>query len=93
MTTENTKKTKQNPFIDLIVSIVIPTLILMKLSGESNLGPMGALLLALAFPLVWGLYELIVNKKKNFVAILGIISVLLTGGIGVLELDNKWTIA
>ena len=90
MTTENTKNTKQNPFIDLIVSIVIPTLILMKLSGESNLGPMGALLLALAFPLCWGLYELFVNKKKNFVAILGIISVLLTGGIGVLELDNKW---
>ena len=90
MTTENTKNTKQNPFIDLIVSIVIPTVILMKLSGESNLGPMGALLLALAFPLLWGLYELVINKKKNFVAILGIISVLLTGGIGVLELDNKW---
>ena len=90
MTTQTTTKTKQNPFIDLIVSIVIPTLILMKLSGEDNLGPLGALLLALAFPLGWGLYELVVNKKKNFVAILGIISVLLTGGIGVLELDNKW---
>ena len=75
MTTQITTKTKQNPFIDLLVSIVIPTLILMKLSGESNLGPLGALLLALAFPLGWGLYELVINKKKNFVAILGIISV------------------
>jgi len=90
MTNTTTKTTKQNPFIDLIVSIVIPTLILMKLSGADNLGPLGALLLALAFPLGWGLYELIINKKKNFIAILGIISVLLTGGIGVFELDNKW---
>ena len=43
---------KPRPLIDLAVSILIPSLILMKLSGEDRLGADGALLLALAFPLV-----------------------------------------
>ena len=30
------------------------------------------------------------NRKFNFIALLGIVSVLLTGGIGLLELDLKW---
>lgn len=88
-TTVATQK-KQNPFIDLIVSIVTPSVILMKLSGPDNLGPVFALVLALAFPIGWGLYELIVHKKRNFVALLGIVSVLLTGGIGLFKLDTQW---
>ena len=84
------QKSKESPFIDLIVSIVIPSVVLMKFSGKDDLGPTMALIVALAFPICWGLYELIVNKKRNFIALLGIISVLLTGGIGLLQLDNKW---
>lgn len=85
-----TTQQKQSPFVDLIVSIVIPSVILMKFSGAENLGPVGGLIAALAFPLGWGLYELIVHKKKNFIALLGIVSVCLTGGIGLLKLDNQW---
>ncbi len=81
---------KQNPFMDLIVSIVLPSVVLMKFSGADHLGPVMGLIVALAFPLGWGLYELIVHKKRNFVALLGLISVLLTGGIGLLKLDNQW---
>jgi len=32
-----TDQKKQNPFIDLIVSIVLPSVILMKFSGEDHL--------------------------------------------------------
>jgi len=83
-------KKKQSPFLDIIISIVVPSVILMKLSGDEQLGPTGALIFALAFPIVWGLYELITQGSKNFVAILGIISVLLTGSIGLLKLDSDW---
>ena len=76
--------------VDLLVSIVIPSFVLMKFSGEDDLGAANALILALAFPLGWGLYELIKYKKFNFMAIIGIVSVLLTGGIGLLQLDLKW---
>jgi len=81
---------KPRPLIDLAISIVIPSLILMKLSGEQRLGPDGALLLALAFPLGWGLIELLKYRKFNWIALLGLISVLLTGGIGLLQLDSGW---
>ncbi|MDQ7983642.1 VC0807 family protein [Pseudomonas sp. G34] len=81
---------KPRPFIDLLISIVIPSLILMKLSGEARLGPDGALVLALAFPLGWGAFELVKYRKFNFVALLGLVSVILTGGIGLLHLDNQW---
>ena len=49
-----------------------------------------ALMLALAFPLGWGSFELIKYRKFNFIALLGLVSVLLTGGIGLLKLDNQW---
>lgn len=81
---------KPRPMIDLLVSIIIPSAILMKLSGADDLGASGALIAALAFPLGWGLFELFKYKKFNFIALLGLISVLLTGGIGLLKLDPQW---
>lgn len=81
---------KPRPLIDLLFSIVVPSVILMKLSGDSDLGATTALLLALSFPLGWGLFELVKYKKFNFIALLGLVSVLLTGGIGLLQLDTQW---
>jgi len=89
-TTSNTPTHKPRPLIDLLVSIVIPSVILMKFSGEADLGASGALITALAFPISWGLFELVKYRKFNFIALLGLISVLLTGGIGLLELDTQW---
>ena len=81
---------KPRPMVDLLVSIIIPSAILMKLSGGDDLGASSALIAALAFPLSWGLFELFKYKKFNFIALLGLISVLLTGGIGLLQLDPQW---
>jgi len=81
---------KPRPWVDLLVSIVIPSVILMKFSGDQHLGSVNALILGLAFPLGWGLFELIRYHKKNFIAVLGLVSVGLTGGIGLLELDAGW---
>ena len=81
---------KPRPLVDLLVSIVIPSFVLMKLSAEHDLGASGALIVALLFPLSWGLFELIRYKKTNFIALLGLVSVLLTGGIGLLQLDAQW---
>ena len=81
---------KSNPLIDLLVSIIIPSIVLMKFSGEADLGPAGALIVALAFPIGWGMYELIRFQVKNCIAVLGLVSVLLTGGIGLLQLDAQW---
>jgi hypothetical protein len=80
----------ENPWISLLVNIAIPALILMKLSGEDRLGPVYGLLVALAFPLTYGIVDLIRRRKVNFISALGVVSILLTGGIGLLQLDPKW---
>ena len=81
---------KPRPMIDLLVSIILPSVILMKFSGENDLGASGALITALAFPLGWGIFELIKYRKFNFIALLGLVSVLLTGSIGLFKLDTQW---
>ena len=80
----------RNPLIDLLVAIVVPSVILMKWSGAQDLGAVGALLLALAFPLGWGARDLLRQRQLNFFAVLGFVSILLTGGIGLLQLDTQW---
>ena len=81
---------KPRPLVDLLVSLVIPSIILMKFSESDAFGATTALIVALAFPLGWGLSERFRYKTLNFIAALGLISVLLTGGIGLLQLDPQW---
>lgn len=81
---------RENPWLSLIVNIAIPAVILMKFSTEETLGPVGGLVAALAFPLTWGIVDLVRDRRWNFISILGVISILLTGGIGLLELDPRW---
>ncbi len=85
-----TDTAKSNPLIELLITLVVPALILMKLGGPEHLGAVPALLLALALPLVWGTLDLIRCRKLNLFATLGLVSILLTGGIGLLQLDNQW---
>lgn len=83
-------KRKSNPLLELLVNIVVPSIILMKFSGEQDLGAVGALVLALAFPLGWGGWEMVTQRKLNLFSALGLVSILLTGGIGLLQLDTRW---
>lgn len=81
---------KSNPLVNLLVSMVIPSVILMRFSGEQDLGAVRALLLALAFPLTWGAADLLRRHRVNLIAVLGLVGILLTGGIGLLQLDPQW---
>ncbi len=84
------KDKKPNAFLELGITILIPALVLMKFSGPQDLGPIRALLVALAFPLAWGVWDGFKRHKLNWLAVLGVVSTLLTGGIGLLALDAKW---
>jgi len=81
---------KPNPLLELLITLIIPSVILMKLSGDDDLGAVNALLVALAFPLFWGVRDFIARRKLNLFAALGLVSILLTGGIGLLQLDTQW---
>jgi len=81
---------KPSPWLELLITIVVPALVLMQLSGANRLGPAGALVLALSFPLVYGGWDLLRRRKLNLMASIGVVSTLLTGGIGLLALDAQW---
>jgi hypothetical protein len=76
--------------LSLIVNIVIPMIILTKFSGESALGTSRWLVAALAFPLGYGLREWKQEGSRSFVSWLWLFSVLMTWGIGLLELPTEW---
>lgn len=59
-------------------------------SSEEYLGPAWSVVAALAFPLSYGLLELKKTRKVNLFSVLGIVSVLLTGGISLLKLPAEY---
>ncbi|RVU46160.1 VC0807 family protein [Rubrivivax rivuli] len=81
---------KPNPLLEIGITVLLPAFILMKLSSPERLGTLGALLLALAFPVGWGLWDGLRRRKLNWFSVLGVVSTLLTGGIGLLKLDAQW---
>ncbi len=88
----------ENPWLNIGFNVILPAIVLMKgddlLRNRAGLGEsdavLGAFVLALLFPLGYGLRDLIVRRKWNFFSILGLISVLLMGGIGLLRLPPEW---
>jgi hypothetical protein len=79
-----------NPLLEILIAIVAPAVVLMRFSGDQHLGALNALLVALAFPLGWGLWGLLRQRKLGLVPVLGVVSTLATGGIGLLKLDAQW---
>ncbi len=97
MSEVDTQPPKENPLTNILVNVLIPVLALGKLSKDPalvdspkfyHLGPMWALIVALAFPIGYGVWFLVKHKKLNFFSVLGLVSVLLTGGL-TLFLWNK----
>lgn len=78
---------QESLLINLACNLLIPTLILTKLSSESYLGIKLAILVALSFPIIYGLHDFFSRGKLNFFSALGVVSVTLTGGISLMELD------
>ncbi len=87
--TDKTEK-KENLLLNLLLNIVIPTVILIKFSGEDALGVKNGIIVALMFPIGYGVYDFSRVKRINFFSALGVVSIFLTGGISLLELDPKY---
>ena len=75
---------------NLLINVVIPAVILSRVSTDDAQGPVWAVGVARAFTLLFGRWELKQSGKVNFFSVLGIISVLLTGGISLLQLPPSY---
>jgi len=77
-------------FTNLLFNILLPVIILTRFSSDAYLGPVWGIVVALAFPIGYGLWEMRQTKKVNTFSVIGVISVFLTGGISLLQLDPKY---
>lgn len=83
-----TEQKRENAFLSLLFNVLIPVLILNKLSLK--LGPLPALVVALAFPICYGIYDFVSRKHINPISALGLLNVLFTGGLAVLGVTGIW---
>lgn len=81
---------RENMLVNLAFNVVVPTLILVKLSDAQYLGTTWAIVIALLFPISYGLRDFHQRRKINFFSGLGVFSVFLTGGISLLGLDPQF---
>lgn len=81
---------QENLLLNIACNVVAPALILTKAGKWFGLDPKTALLAALAFPLAYGLYDLVKRRNLNLLAALGFTSTLATGGLGLLKLEPFW---
>lgn len=83
-------KPKENVFVNLIFNIAVPSYIMQKFATPDRLGPLNALLLGLSFPLAYSVYDYIRRREYNFISVVGFFSILISGGLGLLNMDGFW---
>lgn len=79
-----------HPLVDLLLTVILPSVVLESLSKPERLGPAWALVVALLMPLGFGIYCLMNKRGLNFFSLLGLAAVLITGGLGLLNLSAIW---
>lgn len=74
---------EENPLVNIIVNVLLPTIVLSKLSKEGDafyqVGPTLAMAIALALPLGYGAWHWLKHKKLNIFSCVGLGAILLTG--------------
>jgi hypothetical protein len=83
-------KEQPHPLADLLLTVILPSVVLESLSKPERLGPAWALAVALILPLGFGLYCFVKKRGLNFFSVLGLVAVIVTGGLGLLNLDPIW---
>ena len=78
-------------FYNLAFNVILPVVVLRQLGKRiPENGPAIALVVALAFPIAYGIRDFTKTKKVNFFSVIGFVGVLLTGGFGLLQLGPEW---
>jgi hypothetical protein len=83
---------QENALANLLLNVVLPVTILSycgKETGPFAVGPKWALVIAMALPLGYQAWDWHQRRKMNIFSILGMVGVLLTGGLGLLELSAR----
>jgi len=80
---------QENGFLNILINILIPVMILNK-GSKLHLTPQLTVMIALAFPLLYGIHSLIKTRKVNFISLLGLINIIVSGTLTILALGGIW---
>lgn len=88
------QKPKDHPLANILINVILPVLVLSYLSKDPaiqqqlgkevrpwHIGPLYAMIIALALPIGYGIWSFLKTKKFNLFSAIGLASVLLTGGL------------
>lgn len=81
---------RENLWSNLALNVILPSVLLTKGADWFRLPPAGVLILSLAFPVGYGIYDYIRRDKVNLFSIIGFVSVLITGVIGLIRIPSEW---
>jgi hypothetical protein len=79
-----------NPLLELVFTLVLPSIALDRFSKPESLGPFWALVAGLAFPVAFGAWCFFTKRGWNVFSVIGLVTILLSGGLGLLKLDAFW---
>jgi hypothetical protein len=85
---------QENALLNLMLNVLAPVVVLSWCSKDPSaagakfyhLGPKWALLAAISLPVIYQIWDWIQRRKLNVFSIIGFVSVLLTGGLGLLQM-------
>lgn len=83
---------QENALANLLLNVLLPVTILSYCSKETGwygIGPTKALIVSVAMPVGYQIYDWIKRKKLNTFSIIGMVSVLISGGLGLLKLSAQ----
>lgn len=80
---------QENSFTQILFNILIPVIILNK-GHKYGLDAKLSLIVALSFPLFFSIKSLVQNKKVDFISLLGLLNVLVSGIFTLLTLEGFW---
>jgi hypothetical protein len=80
---------RENLLVNLLFNVAIPSLLLMKGAKWLGMPAWAILCLSLAFPILYFLFDLKSRGRRNIVSIIGFVSILITGGVGLMHLPAE----
>jgi intracellular septation protein A len=83
---------QENALANLLLNVLLPVTILSYCSKETGwygIGPKWALIVSVALPVGYQIYDWFQRRKINTFSIIGMVSVLITGGLGLLKLNAQ----
>lgn len=94
------KTHQEHPLANILVNVLIPVIALGALSKDPgamdakfwHIGPVKAMIAALAPPLGYGVWHFVKTRKFNFFSGIGLFSVLLTGGLTIYLWNRDGTV-